>query len=158
MGIYNPSTGGGGSTAFSGFSAYLSTNSSSAGETIIYDTALFNTGTQYNTTTGVWTIPTTGYYTVTMGFGYTSAPAGPNIWGLFNGTFVSIVGQGYSIGTFGTGEGNGYIGTNIFHLTSGATFQFIDGSGRAATWIGQNPLVSDGVHTSCFASVGYLGS
>lgn len=152
-------TSGGGTVTFSGFGAHLTTNTSSAGEIITYDATDFNTGTQYNTSTGVWTVPTTGYWSITMGFGYTSQttlPAGQSIFGLWTGSQVLVVGEVLISPAVSTASG--YTGTTVFHLTSGSTYQFIDGSARLNTWGGGTVLTNDGSTSVCYATASFLGS
>lgn len=144
---------------FSGFAANLTTNTTAAGQLITYDATDFNTGTQYNTSTGVWTVPTTGYYEVSMKFGFTSqvtTTSGLNIFGLWTGSVVLVVGEITSPSL--ANQTFGYNGSNIFHLTSGSTYQFIDGSNRGNTWSGGTVLTNAGSTPVCCVSVSFLGS
>ncbi len=64
------------------FQAYRTTNQTVAGgstsTTIVFDTAISNLGGAYNTSTGVFTAPTTGYYAFssTVYFNQLNVPAG----------------------------------------------------------------------------------
>lgn len=119
-----PAASGGGPSFF----AHLSTNTSVTGGTsVIFDAVDFDTASAYNASTGVYTIPTTGYYTV----GCTVNQSGTNFQ-------VSVAKNGVSSPAYallGSNLGGHTMSGSVFqYFTSGDTLSIYTDS--SATWQG----------------------
>jgi hypothetical protein len=115
------------------FEAYLSSvqtfNASASNQKVIFDTSIVNVGSAYNTSTGVFTAPSTGFYCFSIVVYFASFAAGA--------TTVLMAVQG-SVNSFRTNQqaasGGSVIATGSFNLqmTSGDTLYVVpyeDGAG-----------------------------
>lgn len=104
------------------FSVYRNAGFTASGGTVVMDTKIFDTGTNFSTTTGLYTVPVNGFYFFS---GYASTAISSNqSWtaGLtFTGSRGSIT-ETHSSGLSGTGTvGNGGTATGLYQLVAGDT-------------------------------------
>ena len=130
--------GGGGATTY--FQAYRTTNQTIAGgntsTTIIFDTAIDNVGGAYNTSTGVFTAPATGYYAFasTVFFNNLTTPAGlSQVILAYNGSVQSLRLEQFGLVPATTGAALICTASWSMPMTAGDTIQmqpFADGTGN----------------------------
>lgn len=123
-----------------GFYAYKSNGPTGTSGEIVYNATFWNTGSAYNTSTGRFTAPISGYYLV----GATGIPSNSNycetaVYRNNSEMFLNIRGQGVSGGTTQAGSG----GSCIVYLNAN---DYI-----SASVAGGNALYGSGVYTSFFA-------
>jgi hypothetical protein len=122
-----------------GFSAYRSANvSANNTDGIVFDTELYDNGSWYNNTTGICTIPVTGYYLFTASVGYSPATDQKD-YGVIvvkNATAVASTNKSAS----GTGEIITGV-TNVVYCTAADTLyvQVYENVSGAVTIIGARP-------------------
>lgn len=122
------------------FQAYLTSPQTIAGgstsTTIIYDTALVNMGSGYNTSTGIFTAPATGYYsfsTITYFTNITSLTGNTQLITTYTGSFQSVRLNYVSSGIEANSDDAILNGTWAMPMTAGDTVQiqpFATGSGN----------------------------
>lgn len=129
---------GGGSSTY--FQAYRTTNQTVAGgntsTTIIFDTAISNVGAAYNTATGIFTAPATGYYAFssTVFFNNLTTPAGlTQVILAYTGSVQSLRLEQFGLVPATTGAALICTASWSMPMTSGDTIQmqpFADGTGN----------------------------
>lgn len=158
------------SSTFIGSSYYLNTNIISyvSSSTIVFDTALYDTNSAYNTSTGVYTASTTGRYAVSVTLG-TRVSVSSNGSTEQGGRIVvnkSMIGEiDYNISTNTpyqlSSDGQslfGYSGSIILSLNAGdmVTFEAFIG-GNSVSISTHDVLGTNGVERSSYFSIQFLG-
>jgi hypothetical protein len=131
-------TGGGGSTV--NFQAFRTSNQSVTGgsvaDTIIYDTAVSNVGAGYNTATGVFTAPSTGFYsfsTCVFVSGLSGLAGNTSILLAYTGSTQSLRMIQQGLGSYAGGDVIILNSSWALQMTAGDTMQvqpFADGTGN----------------------------
>ena len=121
------------------FQAYRTSNQTVAGgntsTTIVFDTAVTNIGSAYNTSTGIFTAPTTGYYgfSATLNYGNLTTPSGlSQVIMAYTGSVQSLRLQQFGLVPATTGAAIILTASWAMPMTAGDTVKiqpFADGSG-----------------------------
>ena len=122
------------------FQAYRTTTQTVAGgntsTTVVFDTAITNVGSAYNTSTGIFTAPTTGYYgfSATLNYGNLTTPSGlSQVIMAYTGSAQSLRLQQFGLVPATTGAAIILTASWFMPMTAGDTVKmqpFADGTGN----------------------------
>lgn len=105
------------------FNAWRSTAQTPNGSAIVFNTELFDTNNDYDTATGKYTAPISGFYqiNVNVGFSVTSAPQDPEVNLKKNGS--TVVGYSHFVNMYNGGSNGTTHISILLELTAGDYLQ-----------------------------------